>query len=123
MYYGTATLHCFICAQSYQGELVGCCVSGLDNLCDECVTKLWNGDSEIFDQMEANYAKRIQEIESALPPEVGPERQAMKREIIALLETLSHLMQGEDRQAILRDLLKEVADRKSTRLNSSHIPL
>ena len=107
---------CLICAAPFQIRQAGCCIDSLDSLCDGCVAKLWNGDSKILDEMGATYSKRIQEIESALPPEVGPKRQAMRREIIALLETLSHLMQGEDRQEIMSDLMREVAEFKRKNL-------
>ena len=89
MYYGLKTSHCKICTQPYQ-IIRGCIFIGIDCLCGDCITKLRNGEAISLDDVKQNYEQRIEEIESNLPPEIGPERQAMKRQIIEMKRALSY---------------------------------
>src|SRR5437867_261354 len=90
------TFHCYVCTKPHQKIWSGCVITHIDTLCDDCVAKIWNADLSVLDEIQENYTNRIQEMESELPPEIGPARQSMKREIISLLEIFSLLFQGRD---------------------------
>ncbi len=90
-YFGLKTLRCVLCTAEYYLEC-GCIISGIDTVCGDCLTKLWNGETI---DVRRNYEQRIAELEASLPPDIGPKRQAMKREIIELKRRLELILESD----------------------------